>query len=721
MWMNEAGASAAIVLDHAADGERIGELHAAAAKGQVVLLDEIALQLAGWDKRVPPPGEDVGEPTTRWVHYPWRRTAVHVLGPPHFDLLRLDRNRNKITRTEQERFRQLGVAVVGLSVGHAIAHTLALEGLCGRLTLADFDEIELSNLNRIPASLVDLGGNKAVAAARRIAETDPYLPVRIIPTGATADTYEELFDGIDVVVEECDSLDVKLSVRAEARRRRVTVLMETSDLGMLDVERFDLDPDRPLLHGLIGATSAEDLAGLTTEQKVPYIMAIIDGAQMSARFGASMVEVDRTVSTWPQLGSDVALGGATIATALRRYARGELRSGRIRISLDGALDQLEQPTRSGPVSEDAVPRPDPAAEPQLGRRLAAAGALAPSAGNMQPWSFTWSPPVLHVLLDRTRKQTLLDVGARGSLVAAGAALESVAVFARAEGRPVEVVVDPDAETLVGSVQVGEPDGSAVDDDVAHLATALTRRWSNRRIDTASPRELPDGVAGALRAVAMSAGGALDLLESSEARRRYGEIAGRSDRLRYLTPRLQVDLLGELRWRGESTSRRRTGIEVATLELAPADEAKLTVIRRGDIMAQVAGWDLGTALTEPARDALDDSCAVFAISVAGHERRDFVAGGRVLQQVWLTATTLGLSAQPVSPIWLYAREEPDFGGLLEDPRHAAEARELDRSMSEMFGLGDRALVMVMRLSNAPPPSAVSGRLPLDDVLDDGAPS
>ena len=38
--------------------------------------------------------------------------------------------------------------------------------------LADFDRVELSNLNRIPATVFDLGINKAVATARRIAELD---------------------------------------------------------------------------------------------------------------------------------------------------------------------------------------------------------------------------------------------------------------------------------------------------------------------------------------------------------------------------------------------------------------------------------------------------------------------------------------------------------------------------------------------------------------------
>ncbi|PRC59469.1 hypothetical protein C6A85_23265, partial [Mycobacterium sp. ITM-2017-0098] len=84
----------------------------------------------------------------RWAYYPWRRTVVGILGPQAYARVRTDRNRNLVTVHEQQKLRSLRIGVVGLSVGHAVAHTLAMQGLCGELRLADFDDLELSNLNR---------------------------------------------------------------------------------------------------------------------------------------------------------------------------------------------------------------------------------------------------------------------------------------------------------------------------------------------------------------------------------------------------------------------------------------------------------------------------------------------------------------------------------------------------------------------------------------------
>ncbi|HNM85411.1 MAG TPA: Rv1355c family protein, partial [Mycobacterium sp.] len=285
-------------LNSTADCGAVDELRGTPGIAVVDRLDE---QRAGLARLIPAPDRDLLDEPSRWVYYPWRRTIVHVLGPLAFRRLRLDRNRNMITADEQDRLGRQRIGVVGLSVGHVVAHTLAAEGLAGSLVLADFDELELSNLNRVPATVFDLGENKAVVAARRIAELDPYLDVQVLTAGLTTDTMAEFLSGLDVVVEECDALDMKALVRLSARAARIPVVMATSDRGMVDVERFDLEPDRPILHGLIGDTGIDELADLSSRDKVPHVLRVVDAANGSARGAASMLEVGRTISTWPQL------------------------------------------------------------------------------------------------------------------------------------------------------------------------------------------------------------------------------------------------------------------------------------------------------------------------------------------------------------------------------------------------------------------------------------
>lgn len=254
---------------------------------QVTFFDQITAQRATLMSLRPLVDSELLAEPTRWVYYPWRQAVAHILGPRAFQRVRLDRNRDIITLEEQVSLRARRIGVVGLSVGHVIAHTLAAEGLCGQIRLADFDSIDLSNLNRVPASVVDLGVNKAMVAARRIVELDPYLDVQIFAGGITADTVHTFLDGLDVVVEECDSLDVKFMVREAARLRRIPVLMATSDRGLTDIERFDLEPERPLMHGLLGDLDVAQMSSLTNKEKIPHALRMFDAPSLSERLLAS--------------------------------------------------------------------------------------------------------------------------------------------------------------------------------------------------------------------------------------------------------------------------------------------------------------------------------------------------------------------------------------------------------------------------------------------------
>ncbi|MCS7483706.1 ThiF family adenylyltransferase [Umezawaea endophytica] len=257
-----------------------------------------------------------------WVWYPWSARLVHVLPREEFRLVRTDRNRGKVERPQQRRLLGKRIGVVGLSVGNSAAVTFALEGIGGAYKLADFDTFGLSNLNRLRAGVHHLGANKAVISARQMFEIDPYLDIEIFTDGLTEDNLDAFVGGLDLLVEECDTPFAKVAARERARALGVPVVMDCNDRGMLDVERFNLEPDRPLLHGLIGDVSSAELKSLSHQEKVDLMLAMVDAEKISPELRASFGELGKTLSSWPQLASGVALGGALTAEAARRILLG---------------------------------------------------------------------------------------------------------------------------------------------------------------------------------------------------------------------------------------------------------------------------------------------------------------------------------------------------------------------------------------------------------------
>ncbi len=686
------------------DAARLDRLR---AEPGVVVVDRLAEQLRGLAAvRAPVPADHRAE-GDRWVHYPWRRTVVRVLGPVSFRALRLDRNRNKITPEEQDRLLRQRIGVVGLSVGHSIAYVLALEGLCGSLRLADFDTIELSNLNRIPATVLDLGVNKAVVVARRIAELDPYVELEVVPEGLTAGNVDRFLTDLDVVAEECDSLDLKLLVRESARRARIPVVMETSDRGLFDVERFDLEPDRPLFHGLLGDVRSGQLAGLSTHDKVPHVLRLLEPDQLSSRMAASMAEIDETVTTWPQLGSDVSLGAATVAAAVRRIGRGQdLPSGRVRVDLESTLDGVTAPAVQVGGTDPAPTMPAPPSD--AGLAIAHAANLAPSGGNSQPWALQLDGGAIRVLLDRSRTSAM-DVQHRGSYVAIGAALLNARVAASALGVLGALRSFPEGEgsDLVGKLELG----SGTDAGLAALYPGVLHRCTNRRAGTPGP--IDREVVAELHRQVRCEGATLHLLTSTGDLADYAEALGESDRLRYLSPRLHAELMGELRWLGDDHL--VTGIDVRTLELDDADLAKLAVARRADVMADLAAWDGGRALGTVTRDRVRSSSALAVVTVPGTRPLSYVEGGAAVQRLWLAADAAGLAVQPVSPLSVFATEPRDFASLVPEP-YVARLQGVAARLRVIAGLGEgEAIALVLRLSHTGPPSARSLRIPLDVAL------
>ncbi len=276
-----------------------------------------------------------------WVYFPWSNRLIHLVDEEEFYELRTSRNQFKITREEQDILRTKKIGIAGLSVGNAIAMTMAMERICGEIRLADFDTLDLTNLNRIRTGIHHLGQNKAIVTAREIAEIDPFLQVQVFSEGITPENIDLFIEGLDLVADECDSLEIKLLLRHKAKAAAIPVVMETSDRGMLDVERFDLEPDRPLFHGRIEAFGPLPEGPMPAELRMQYLMAIVDYHQISQRLRDSYAAIGHKITSWPQLASAVILGGGTTTDVSRRLLLGQFQlSGRFYFDTEKITDPI---------------------------------------------------------------------------------------------------------------------------------------------------------------------------------------------------------------------------------------------------------------------------------------------------------------------------------------------------------------------------------------------
>lgn len=731
-------------LDRADDSAALDQLLRETA--QVVVADTIRRQLAELIKtrnparRFAAPELDElvdqafdGRPPFKygaWAYYPWSGRLVHLLDADEFAELRTNRNIYKIAPRERERLAGKRIGVVGLSVGQSVALVLALERGFGELRLADFDTLDLSNLNRLRAGVHQIGIPKVLVTAREIAEIDPFLNVVGFFDGVT-DANVETFLGepepLDLLIEECDSLDLKVAIRHAARRRRIPVLMDTSDRGLLDIERFDLEPERPIFHGLVGDLDPAGLRGLTTEEKVPHVLRIIGAQTISTRLRASLLEVEQTISTWPQLASSVAMGGAVAADVARRMLLGQhTASGRFFVDVEDIVPNVPDTGGVAPnATRDATEAPScqiriASAGKQLSdgevRRLVTVATSAPSGGNSQPWRWIWAERCLHVLLDVRHSRSLLDFQSLASIAAIGAAAQTLVLAAHRDGHGVELSTFPDASQpqLAATFTFCEPRAAGDEpSDEDGLAAAIELRATNRR--GGSRTRLRDDVFTSLNgAVSRTPGAQLHWLHDDEGLDEAGRVLGAGDRLLLLDHRLHQELMAEIAFENSSS---RRGIPIATLELSPSDRAGLEVSRSWPAVALVKEWGGGRNLEKMSRKAVASASAFAVLTMPSTTRTAYFEGGRAFQRLWLNATQAGVGLQPMTALsYLFTRMHRGGGTELE-PQTVDGLRALWPRWMRLFALsGHEGEVFAFRLVDAGPPTARSQRCHIDDVLE-----
>lgn len=258
-----------------------------------------------------------------WIYLPWSKELIKNLSEEIFLKLRTFRNKNLITEKEQDIFYNFKVGLAGLSVGNSIATSLILHGGGKKLRIIDNDIISFSNLNRLCAPFSLVGVKKIKFTQQSLYSINPYIQITSFDSRVTLENISEVFPAfdVDVIVDEIDDLKTKILLREYAKKMRLPVLMATDngDSVIIDCERFDLDPDMPLLHGILTVKEIDQIknTALTKEDYIFFGKKIVGIENISSRMEASLEMVGKELKSVPQLSTATIAAGAFLAKIIR--------------------------------------------------------------------------------------------------------------------------------------------------------------------------------------------------------------------------------------------------------------------------------------------------------------------------------------------------------------------------------------------------------------------
>lgn len=690
--------------------------------------NEIQHLLAEWCRDADPYAQ--GE----WVYYPWDRRLIHILEKEKFIAVRTNRNQYKITPEEQALLETKRIGVVGLSVGQSVALTLAMERIGGHLILADYDVLELSNLNRIRCPLHQLELEKTIAVAREIAQIDPYLKITLFPQGLHEDNLDEFFESqgkLDLVVEECDGLEIKLLVREKAKSLGIPVVMDTSDRGMLDIERFDLEPTLPIFHGLAGDIQANQVKGLNNEQKIPYILKMIGSDSLSGRLKASMLEVEQSITTWPQLASSVVMGGGLAADTTRRILLNEeIPSGRFYVD---PADHIGKP--ASPTPPKLPERPNPLSwekAEQIHREEAAKlipgnfthpalpliehwvdmACWATSTANCQPWKWIWDGTHLTLLHDHARSFSFGDYEGMGSWMSMGAAMENLDIAAKQSGYHCHWDISNLSLQHPWVATARFTNSETPENDP--LYPYIKQRLTNRNYDTegtVTKSELEEY----FKAYSPEGAQWQVLTKDDEAYQTILDITVDTDAIRLLIPQAHQEFYKEVHFNEEDAKRTGEGIDLTSLALTEGEKAGFALAGQWDGTGWLSDWNRGQGFGKVTRKLLDAAPALGILTMDQFTPRHMLLAGRIVQRAWMGMVPQQIGAQPfTSPIFFLARAH--FGnGIGFHDALLPSLKQQNQSFRDALQLNPfQAPSFLFRLFRQTKPAKPSFRLPIDQV-------
>ncbi len=147
----------------------------------------------------------------------------------------------------QERIMQSRVLVVGLGgLGSPVALYLAASGV-GELHLADFDHVDISNLQRqIVHDSDSVGRPKTESAAERLGRINPHVDIHRIDRRLEGEPLDAAVAGVDLVLDCSDNFELRFALNAACARHGTPLVSGAAIQWAGQVTVFDhRDPDAP--------------------------------------------------------------------------------------------------------------------------------------------------------------------------------------------------------------------------------------------------------------------------------------------------------------------------------------------------------------------------------------------------------------------------------------------------------------------------------------------
>ena len=345
-------------------------------------------------------------------------------------------------------------------------------------------------------------------------------------------------------------------------------------------------------------------------------------------------------------------------------------------------------------------------------RILVAGNNAPSGENCQPWHFVVHGTTIEVHLLPERDQSAYAWGQRASHIANGTAIENMVIAASAERYRAEVQYfpNPSDEWHIATVVLTKDSTIELDP----LASFISKRISNRKPYKKDPLTGEERKALA-NAAAHGEYGKFVLVETPEEVSCLGRVGSTNEKMMLANHSLHSFFFSHVSWTKEEDEKKKIGFYIKTLELPPPAEKMFKLFSHWSVMRVLARLGFNRLIAKQNAATNASASAIGALVIDRTEPLDFVKIGRTIERLWLSATSLGLSIQPLTGVLFFRLKINGGEGGVFSRREKNLIMNAYERASQIFKADGKHIAFMFRVGRGDAPSAHAIRFPLAEVV------
>jgi nitroreductase len=331
--------------------------------------------------------------------------------------------------------------------------------------------------------------------------------------------------------------------------------------------------------------------------------------------------------------------------------------------------------------------------------------FAPSGDNSQPWEFICQDLKIQIKNLPQKDNKIFNFEQRGSYIAHGALLENITQLAKLHGHEAKITFFPDSSNKNITAEVKLiPSSLKPESEILRL---IRERNTNRKKYQSIPLT-PEQKQKIL--VAVGSQKKLLFCEDEASKHLLAQSVSITERIMLEYKPLHEAFFSMIRWSEKEEQQKHGGLNIKTLELLPPQKL---------IFKWFSHWNASAILRRvglPKFIALENSkiysscSAICALVMESEAPKDFLQTGMELQRIWLTATKLGLSMQPIAGV-LYLYQRLVTSGLPNLPENQKKLIiTAVENIQHTFNNPTGVITMMFRIGQSNPPSARSIKFP-----------